>query len=64
MNEAEYQRVIDELDRVIRDTRDTMACFEAAGMDEQMPEDYAKLHEIYAKAVSEQRACTLSMLNS
>ncbi|MCC5883222.1 MAG: hypothetical protein JJU25_11360 [Halomonas sp.] len=63
MNEAEYLQVIEELDRVISDTRDTMARYEAAGMDAQMPEDYDKLHEIYAKAVKEQRACTLFMLN-
>ncbi|MGR4067922.1 hypothetical protein [Billgrantia sp. C5P2] len=63
MNEAEYQQVIDELDRVIRDARDTMDRFEAAGMDEKMADDYAKLHEIYTKAVSEQRSYTWKMLD-
>jgi uncharacterized coiled-coil protein SlyX len=63
MNEAEHQRIIDELQSVIDETRATMARFEAAGMDEQMPEDYQKLHDIYAQAVDDQRHHTLAMLD-
>jgi hypothetical protein len=64
MSESEYRQVIDKLECVIRDIRDTIARFEDTGMDERMPEDYARLHEIYSKAVREQRAYTLAMLKA
>lgn len=55
MNEAEYQRVINELQAVLDDTRVTMERFEATGMDEQMPADYEKLLAILDHAVKRQR---------
>ena len=62
MTDAEYQKVIDELEELIVDTRETLERFEATGMDTEMPEDYDRLHEILGKAVKEQRAHTLAML--
>lgn len=64
MTEAEHQRVIDELDEVIRETRALMERFEASGMDEAMADDYAQLHDLHARAVSDQKAHTLAMLNA
>jgi flagellar biosynthesis chaperone FliJ len=63
MTEVEYQQVIDELERLIQDTRATMARFESSGMDEQMPEDYDKLLVILDDAVKQQREHTLTMLD-
>ena len=63
MKQHDYQRVIDELQRVIEDTRQTIDRFEAAGMDERMPEDYRQLLEILDRAVKDQRAHTLAMLD-
>ncbi|MBA2779543.1 hypothetical protein [Billgrantia kenyensis] len=62
MTETEYQQVIDELERVIQDTRATMARFESTGMDEKMPEDYDKLLVILDDAVKQQREHTQAML--
>lgn len=39
MTPDEHQQVIDELQAVIDDTQHTIDLFEAASMDEQMPED-------------------------
>lgn len=64
MTEAEHRRVIDELETVIRDTRTLMDRFEASGMDEAMAGDYAQLHDLYSRAVSDQKAHTLAMLNA
>ncbi|TDR56124.1 hypothetical protein DFP85_10439 [Halomonas ventosae] len=58
-----HQRVIDELQAVLDDTRAIMESFEATGMDEQMPEDYNKLLAILEEAVTQQREHTLAMLN-
>lgn len=62
MNEEAHQRIVNELETVIGETRQTLVAFETAGMDEQMPEDYQKLHDIYSQAVSDQRRHTLAML--
>ncbi|MFC3286351.1 hypothetical protein [Litchfieldella rifensis] len=62
MMEVEHQQVIDELQGVIDDARATMERFEATDMDERMPDDYDKLHEIYAKAVRDQWHYTQAML--
>ncbi|MGQ4880126.1 hypothetical protein ACOJCM_16280 [Billgrantia sp. LNSP4103-1] len=62
MNEAEHQRVIDELQQVIEETHKTMSRFEATGMDEEMREDYDKLLEIFDLSVKQQREHTLAML--
>ncbi|QFT83428.1 hypothetical protein FIU88_00420 [Halomonas sp. THAF12] len=64
MTEAEHRRVIDELDAVIRDTRTLMERFEASGMDEDMAGDYAQLHDLYSRAVSDQKAHTLALLDA
>lgn len=64
MNEADYQRVIDELQAVIDDTQQTIDRFETTGMDEQMPEDYDKLLTILDVSVKQQREHTLQMLGS
>lgn len=62
MTGDEHQQVIDELERVIVDTRETLERFEATGMDTEIPKDYETLHEILDKAVKEQCAHTLAML--
>lgn len=59
----EYEQVIGELESLIAETRATLARFEEAGMDEQIPADYQRLHDIYTKAVNDQRAYTLAMLD-
>ncbi|EWH00827.1 hypothetical protein [Halomonas sp. BC04] len=64
MTPEEYDRVIAELERLIADTRATLARFEETGMDERMPEDHQALLEIYDKAVKDQRAYTLAMLDT
>lgn len=62
MTVDDHQRVIDELQAVLDDTRATMERFEAIGMDEQMPEDYDKLLDILDNAVKQQREHTQVML--
>lgn len=62
MRAVEQQRVIHELQAVIDDTQRTLSRFEATGMDEEMPADYAKLHAILDDAVTRQREHTHAML--
>ena len=62
MNETDHQRVINELQAVIDDTQHTLGRFDATGMDEQMPEDYAKLLDILDDAVKQQREHVMVML--
>lgn len=62
MTEDEHQRVIDELDEVIRDTCTLMERFEAGGMVEAMAGDYQQLLGLHARAVGDQKAHTLAML--
>lgn len=62
MTADEHQQVIDELQAVIDDTQRTIDRFEAAGMGEQMPEDYDKLLSLLDDAVTRQREHTLAML--
>lgn len=57
-----HQQVINELQAVIDDTQRTLGRFEATGMDEEMPADYAKLHAILDDAVTCQREHTQKML--
>lgn len=64
MNEADYQRVIDDLQGVIDDTQHTIQRFEATGMDEQMQGDYEVLLTILNKAVKAQHSHTLVMLGA
>lgn len=63
MTSNEYRQVIGELENLIVATRGTLARFEETGMDEQMPADYQRLCDIYTKAVNDQRAYTLAMLD-
>lgn len=63
MTVEEHRRVIDELQNVIDETRHTLERFEATGMDERLPEDFHRLHDIYSRAVNDQRAYTLQMLD-
>lgn len=51
MNEAEHQRLINELQAVIDDTQHTLSRFEATGMYQQMPDDYKKLLKILDDSV-------------
>lgn len=62
MNIADYQRIIDELETVISDTKTLMARFEATGFDETMSDDYLALHELYTRMIEEQRRYTQEML--
>lgn len=62
MTDAERQRVIDELQEVIDDTRHTIDRFEATGMDEKMPEEYDKLMTILDDAVKRQREHVMAIL--
>ncbi|MBZ0331723.1 hypothetical protein KZO25_15510 [Halomonas sp. ANAO-440] len=63
MTSHEYKQVIGELEKLILETLATLARFEESGMDEQMPADYQQLHDIYTKAVNDQRAYTLAMFD-
>lgn len=62
MNQADYQRIIAELDTVIDDAKALMARFEATGFDETISDDYLALHELYTRMVEEQRRYTREML--
>lgn len=62
MTADEHQQVIDKLQEVIDDTRQTIERFEATGMETELPEDYDKLLEILDSAVKAQREHTLAML--
>ncbi len=63
MNQAEYQCVIEELDTLIAETRKLMVRFEGTGMNDEMPDDYAKLELIITQALKEQSHYTQKMLN-
>lgn len=58
----EHQQVTDELQAVIDDTQQTIARFEATGMDKQMPEDCEQLMTILNDAVKQQRVHVWAML--
>jgi len=58
----EHQQVIDKLQEVIDDTRQTIERFEATGMETELSEDYDKLLEILDGAIKAQREHTLAML--
>ncbi|WP_355660182.1 hypothetical protein [Halomonas salifodinae] len=62
MSPEQHQQVIDRLEAVIRETQETLARFEATGMETELPADYDKLLEILDSAVKSQRAHTLAML--
>jgi len=62
LSAEECQRLVEEHECLIQETRALMARFEATGMDEAMADDYRQLHEIYTKAVNEQRRYTRRML--
>ncbi|WP_404298367.1 hypothetical protein [Halomonas sp.] len=64
MTPDDHQRVIDELQTVIEDTQRTLDRFDAAGMQEAMPEDYEKLLNIVDEAVTQQREHTWAMLGA
>ncbi|MFD2190280.1 hypothetical protein [Pistricoccus aurantiacus] len=64
MTQGEYQYVIDELDRMIIDSRALMERFEAAGMEEKMARDYQLLEDNLVRALKEQRRYTLAMLEA
>ncbi|PAU74689.1 hypothetical protein [Halomonas salipaludis] len=63
MTPDEYQQIIEEFDSLVRDTRALMLRFEASGMDETHEAEYLEVHAIFAKAVADQRAYTLLMLD-
>nr|WP_163503595.1 hypothetical protein [Halomonas socia] len=63
MTPDQYQQIIEEFDSLIRETRALMLRFEASGMDETHEAEYLEVHAIFAKAVADQRAYTLSMLD-
>ena len=63
MTPDQYQQIIEEFDGLIRETRALMLRFEASGMDETHEAEYLEVHAIFAKAVADQRAYTLSMLD-
>jgi len=64
MNQSECQQVIDELDAVIDDTRELMKRFEVTGMEDEMPNDYAKLELMISEALKQQRRYTQKMLDT
>ena len=64
MNQTEYQRVIEDLDTLITDTRQLIARFEDTGMNDEMPDDYAKLEFTISEALKQQRHYTQEMLGS
>lgn len=63
MTEAEHQLIIEQLERLISETHDTLERFEAAGMVEQMSKDYEQLLHILDQAVKQQREHALAMLD-
>lgn len=62
MTPDEHQQVIDELQDVIDETQRTIARFEAAGMDSELPDDYDRLFEVLDRAIRQQREHALAML--
>lgn len=62
MTPDDHQRVIHELQTIIDDTQRTLNRFEAAGMDEQMLDDYQTLLAILDDAVTRQREHTQALL--
>jgi len=64
MNQSECQQVIDELDVVIDDTRKLMKRFEVTGMEDEVPNDYAKLELMISEALKQQRHYTQEMLDT
>lgn len=62
IQESDYQRVIDELEKLIQDTKQLIERFDSTGMDEEMQEDYDKLLTIYDQAIKDQAHCTQVML--
>lgn len=64
MTPIEHQQFINELQTVIDDTQRTLSRFEAAGMDDEMPDDYKTLLAILDDAVTRQREHTQAMLAS
>ncbi|WP_248730119.1 hypothetical protein [Vreelandella populi] len=62
MSSADCQRMIDELDRVLKETRELMTRFEETGMNERMERDYDKLHDIYSRTVKDQWHYTQALL--
>ncbi|MFC3293129.1 hypothetical protein [Modicisalibacter luteus] len=64
MNHADHQHAIKELDALITDTRTLMGQFEDTGMNDEMPDDYAKLEMIITQALKEQHRHTQEMLDS
>ncbi|CAM4139179.1 hypothetical protein VRRI112168_15640 [Vreelandella rituensis] len=63
MTSDDTQYILDELAKVIEETRSTLTRFEETSMDSQMPQDYAQLHEIYTQAVKDQWHYTEQLLN-
>lgn len=63
MTADDTQYILDELEKVIEETRSTMTRFEETSMDGRMPQDYAQLHEIYTQAVKDQWYYTEQLLN-
>ncbi|MFW3614489.1 hypothetical protein [Billgrantia antri] len=62
MTEDEHQRVIEELESLIGETRETLAAFESTGMDEEMTGDYEQLQAIFDQVNKQQRAHTFALL--
>ncbi|MEQ6887235.1 hypothetical protein ABE957_00905 [Halomonas sp. CS7] len=62
MTPDDHQQVIDKLQAVIDDTHQTLERFDATGMASEMPEDVEQLHAILDRAVRDQKAHTLRML--
>lgn len=62
MNEEDHECVVNELESLICETRETLKASETTGMDEQLPSDYQQLQDIYTRAVNDQRAHTVAML--
>lgn len=62
MQASDYQRVIDELEKLVQDTKQLVERFDSTGMDEEMQEDYDKLLTIYDQAIKDQAHYTQAML--
>tara|TARA_B100000700_G_scaffold60311_1_gene65925 strand:+ start:457 stop:687 length:231 start_codon:yes stop_codon:yes gene_type:complete len=62
MQASDHQRVIDELEKLIHDTKQLIERFDSTGMDEEMQEDYDKLLTIYDQAIKDQAHYTQAML--
>ena len=63
MTVEDYEFVLAELQRLIDDAKALMAKFETVEFDQQLPDEYHALHELYTRAVKAQKRYTHEALD-